>query len=287
MNREECATTMDLDLQRVGQRTTPRRFEYDWRDCALYALSVGATESELHLLWEQLGPKVLPTFVVVPALDAVAEAFASVGGNVAALVHGQQRIEVAGPIPPEGVLETTAWVEGLYDKQKGALMVVASESRRPGGSPLAQSWWHLYFRGQGGWGGPRGPEAPANLPPEGQSPDFEATQLTTRTQALLYRLNGDLNPIHASPEIAGMAGFEHPILHGLCVFGYAARTAITWGAGGDPTKLRAFEARFAKVTYPGDELRIEGWRSNGDLLLRASVPARGVQVLTHGRAEFG
>jgi len=277
---------MDLDLQAVGRRTAPRRFEYDWRDCALYALSVGATEDELDLLWEQLGPKVLPTFVVVPTLDAVAEAFGSVGGNVAALVHGQQRVEVEGPLPPEGVLETVAWVEGVYDKEKGALMVVASESARPGGAVLARTWWQLYFRGQGGWGGPRGPEAPANLPPEGEAPAFEATHATFRTQALLYRLNGDLNPIHASPEIAKFVGFERPILHGLCVFGHAARAAIAWGAGGDPTRLRAFEARFAKVTYPGDELRLEGWRAGADLLVRVGVPARGVQVLTHGRAEF-
>ena len=277
---------MDLDLQAIGKRTAPRRFEYDWRDCVLYALGVGATESELACLSELEGPKVLPTFAVVPALEPVAEALGMVGGNIAMLVHGQQRVELAGPIPPEGVLETVAWVDEVFDKEKGALLVIGTESRRPGADPLLHTWWQLYFRAQGGWGGPRGPEPPANLPPEDAAPAHATAMSTQRTQALLYRLSGDVNPIHASPDIAKLVGFERPILHGLCVYGFAARAAIAWGAGGDPSRLRAFEARFAKVTYPGDELLLEGWPAGGDLLVRASVPARGVQVLTHGRAEF-
>jgi acyl dehydratase len=277
---------MDLDLQAIGKRTAPRRFEYDWRDCVLYALGVGATEQELACLSELEGPKVLPTFAVVPALEPVAEALGMAGGNIAAMVHGQQRVELAGPIPPEGALETTAWVDGIYDKEKGALLVIATESRRPGAEPLLRTTWQLYFRGQGGWGGPRGPEPPANLPREDAAPVHAATMPTLRTQALLYRLCGDVNPIHASPDIAKLVGFERPILHGLCVYGFAARAAVAWGAGGDPGRLRAFEARFAKVAYPGDELRLEGWPAGGDLLVRAAVPARGVQVLTHGRAEF-
>jgi acyl dehydratase len=277
---------MDLNLDAVGKRTPPRRFEYDWRDCVLYALSVGATEQEIATLSELEGPKVLPTFAVVPTLEPVAEAFGGVGGNVAALVHGQQRVETTGPIPPEGVLETSAWVEGVYDKGKGALMVVATESRRPGAEPLLRTWWHLYFRGQGGWGGPRGPDTPPNEPAEGVAPAHAATFPTLSTQALLYRLNGDVNPIHASPDIAALAGFERPILHGLCVYGFAARAAIRWGGGGDPARLQAFEARFAKITYPGDALQVEAWPAGGDLLLRVTVPGRGVHVLTHGRAEF-
>jgi acyl dehydratase len=277
---------MDLNLDAVGKRTAPRRFEYDWRDCVLYALSVGATESELTLLTELEGPKVLPTFAVVPAFEPMVEALGMAGANIALLVHGQQRIEVAGPIPPEATLETVAWVDGIYDKEKGAVVVLATESRRPGAEPLLRSEWQMFIRGQGGWGGPRGPEPPANLPPEGAAAAHSRTFSTARTQALLYRLNGDPNPIHASPEIAALAGFERPILHGLCVFGFAARAAIAWGAGGDATKLRAFTGRFAKITYPGDELLVEGWNAGPDLLLRAAVPARGVQVLTHARAEF-
>jgi acyl dehydratase len=276
---------MTLSPDSVGWQTEPRRFTYGWKDAVLYALGVGATEADLAFLSELEGPKVLPTFAVVPVLDPVAEALGRTGGPSALMVHGAQRIEWEGPIPPEGTLETVARVDGVYDKEKGALAVIRTESRPVGKDVLFRTEWHLYFRGMGGFGGPRGPEAPPNLPPEGVPPDRSLVWPTARTQALLYRLSGDPNPIHASPEIATMAGFERPILHGLCVYGYAARAALAWHCDGKPERMKSFYARFAKVTYPGDDLRIEGWKDGADGLIRATVPSRDVPVLTHGRVE--
>ncbi len=276
---------MTLSLDAVGKRTAPRRFSYGWRDCVLYALGVGATQDDLRYVSEMEGPKVLPTFAVVPAFEPMVEALGMIGGNIAMLVHGAQTVELEGPLPPEGTIETTAVVEGIYDKEKGALAVIGTESRAPGGQPIARTSWQLYFRGMGGFGGPRGPEPPPNLPPEGAAPDRGVTSATSPTQAILYRLSGDVNPIHVSPEIAALVGFERPILHGLCVYGFAARAAIDWYCEGRPERFRSFHARFAKVTYPGDDLRIEAWRDGPDALVRVTVPAREVPVLTHGRMQ--
>ncbi len=270
----------------VGKPVEPQLFSYTWKDVALYALSVGATADELDFLLDTAGPKVLPTYAVIPSFGAMGMALAPLGGDLLRVVHGEQRIVLHAPIPPSGTLKTTAVVSGLYDKIKMAQAIVETKTTDDKGKPLFDGTWVILFRGQGGFGGDRGPDSPSYHPPEGKAPDFRAEEKTLETQALLYRLNGDLNPIHANPEVAKMVGFARPILHGLCSFGYVGRALLRHGCGMDPAKMKSFEVRFSKIVLPGDTIVTEGWHSaKGEWIVRASTKERGEYVLTNSHAD--
>jgi acyl dehydratase len=142
----------------------------------------------------------------------------------------------------------------------------------------------IFVRGEGGFGGERGPEAVKADAPN-RAPDFEVTEATTREQALLYRLSGDLNPLHADPNMAKFGGFDRPILHGLCTFGHAGRAILKGACGGDPSKLKSFGARFAGVVFPGDTLTTRGWRE-GEHYIVTTATQEGKVVLSNAIAEI-
>jgi acyl dehydratase len=177
------------------------------------------------------------------------------------IVHGEQKIILHRPIPPNGKFTTVAEVKGIYDKGKGASVIVEAKTVDEKNEPVFDNWFTVFVRGEGGFGGERGPEAIKADPPAGKAPDFSMTEATTPEQALLYRLSGDLNPLHASPQFAKMGGFDRPILHGLCTYGHAGRAILKHACGGDPTKLKSFAARFSGVVMPGDTLTTEGWQT--------------------------
>jgi len=285
-------STSTLDLSQVGK--PGRRFEhaYTWKDCVLYALGVGARlPDELPFLYEQRGPKVLPTFAVAPALPSMADAISRVRANFAQVLHGEQSIVLHRPIPPQGTLGTTATVTGIYDKGKAALIMVECRTEDAQGAHLFDTVWSIFVRGAGGFGGERGP-ASREVAQPGRPPDFEVTEVTTAEQAALYRLSGDLNPLHIAPEFARAVGFERPILHGLCTYGHAGRAILRHACGGDPARLRSFTARFSGVVMPGDALTTRGWRMDaasepgapGSHVIEVTRPD-GTAVLTHGLAE--
>lgn len=277
-----------FDLSVVGKTFGPARFEYDWQRVALYALGCGAKADELELLIETRGPKVLPTFSVVPTFFPLLESLQALGGNMLTLVHGGQRCVFHRPIPPEGKLETTAKVTALYDKGKGALAIIETETREAKGDKLFDTEWQIFYRGEGGFGGERGPDAPAYAPPEGRAPDHHVDMPTLATQALLYRLSSsDMNPIHSDPEIAKKAGFPGPILHGLCTFGHAGRAAVQTLCGGDPHRLTSFEGRFSKPVFPGDTISTDLWHAGeGEAFYVTRVKERSEPVITLGRATY-
>jgi len=247
---------MSWNLARIGTTVGPHHLRYDADRAIAYALACGATTEELDLLLESRGPKVLPSFAVVPAFPAVVDALSGAGADLVSVLHGAQRIEVLRPFPEEAELVTTATPTALWDKGKGALLVVETESADAQG-PLCRTEWQLYFRGMGGFGGERGPPAPDTSPPQGPA-DRVQSEATLRTQALLYRVaSGDKNPIHAEPAIAEALGFDRPILHGLCTLGFAARAVL--GRIGAPERLRSLEARFAKPVLPGETLDTHVW----------------------------
>jgi acyl dehydratase len=250
---------MALKLDVVGKKTAAVTHRYSWKDTVLYALGVGARADELDFLLEQRGPKVLPTFAVVPSFTAMVAVVAEVGANPVMVVHGEQKITLGRPIPPSGVFSTVAEVTGIYDKGKGAVIAVEAETSDEQGQPVFTNAFSIFVRGAGGFGGERGPEAQKAEPPEGVAPAFSVSERTAPEQALLYRLSGDLNPLHAAPEFAKMAGFDRPILHGLCTYGFAGRALLAHACGGDPRRLKTFAARFAGVVFPGDTLTTEGW----------------------------
>lgn len=250
---------MAIKLDLVGRKSAPIKHAYSAKDVILYALGVGAKAEELDYLFELNGPKVLPTFAVVPSFTALLSVTADLGANPMMILHGEQKVQLHRPIPPSGEFTTVAEVTGIYDKGKGALCTIHTTTTDESGAPIFDNWFSTFVRGEGGFGGARGPEALKAEPPE-RAPDFAMTERTLPEQALLYRLSGDLNPLHAAPAFAQMGGFDRPILHGLCTYGHAGRAFLRHACDGEPQKFRSFAARFAGVVFPGDALTTEGWR---------------------------
>jgi len=219
----------------------------------LYALAVGCGTHDLRFATEK-DQQVLPTMAVV--LGAGGAPYHQAGTwKRGAIVHGEEAIEVFGPIPPEGRVRVSGRIAGIYDRGKGALLVLESTSRDVKTDELRfRVRMSLFVRGEGGFGGERGPTLEANAPPD-RKPDHEISLPTREDQALLYRLTGDMNPLHADPDFARRAGFERPILHGMCTYGVAGRALLAAVCGGDPARFRAMEGRFSKPVFPGETLR--------------------------------
>ncbi|WP_428263900.1 MaoC/PaaZ C-terminal domain-containing protein [Haliangium sp.] len=275
-----------LDLEQVGTAGRAFEYRYTWKDCALYALGVGARlPDELAFLYEQRGPAVLPTFAVLASFESLVDALNRVRADFARVVHGEQAVTLHRPIPPRGNLITTATLSGVYDKGKGALIVVESETKDADGQPIFDNRSSIFVVGSGGFGGPRGPAATVVEPPD-RAPDFEVSQATSPEQAALYRLSGDLNPLHIDPAVARTLGFERPILHGLCTFGYAGRALVAHACDRNPTRLRALSGRFAGAVLPGDTLTTRAWQTEPGTYVLAVTKDDGTPVLTHAVAEI-
>lgn len=280
-----------FNLEKVGSTTRPYSLDLDAKRLALYALGIGAKRDELSYLYEGAkgGMKAYPTFAVVAAFEAIAELMLAVGGNLATVVHGGQTVRAHRAVPTSGKVETTATLTGIYDNGKFARVVLDTRSLL-GGAPLFDTTWSIIFRGAGNFGGPPPPEAaPVPSIPTDRAPDWMEEEATLPEQALLYRLSGDVNPLHADPELAVAAGFARgPILHGLATYGFAARAITKHEAGGDATKLRYFAVEFRKPVWPGDTIVTQGYRlGEGKVAIVASVKDRPEPVLTNAWAEVG
>ncbi len=258
-----------VDLSVIGTKTEPIVFEYTWKDVVLYALGVGATAEELSLVYENApgGLKVLPSFCVVPAIRA----FPFCGPDIewSLMLHGEQTIRLHAPIPPQGKLIQVGEVTAIYDKGKGAVFQIDITGETQDGRHLYDARWAIFYLGAGGFGGEPGPKAEKILPPEGIDPYFSISEKVAENQAAIYRLSGDLNPLHLDPEAAKRGGFDRPILHGLCTYGFAARTVVNELLGGDVARLKEFSARFSDVVYPGDTLTTEGWKSGDGYMIQS------------------
>lgn len=278
---------MALDVTAVGRTTAPHTFTYGWKDAVLYALGVGATrDRELPFLYEKHGPKVLPTFAVIPSYAAAEELFHASGGNYEGIVHLRQDLRLHAPLAPEGTLTTVGRIAGVYDMKRFAQAVFVTETHDEKGRHLATNEWSILFRFDGGFGGEKPPaEARTKLPDA--EPSFRAVQAIPPEQALLYRLTGDLNPLHADPELAKSVGFEQPILHGLATFGYVGRAVLEHACGGDVSRLRAIGGQFRKPVVPGETLIVTGHAVEGRTLLRAAVESKPDEyVFTNAYAEI-
>ncbi len=276
---------MAIKLDLVGKKSAPVPFAYTWRDTVLYALGVGANVSELDFLYEGRGPKVLPTFAVVPSFSSMISVAGDLGTNPMMILHGEQKIILHRAIPPQARLATVSEVKAIYDKGKGAVVVVECRTIDEKNEPVFDNVFSIFVRGEGGFGGERGPEA-AKLEPPARTADFEISETTSHEQALLYRLSGDINPLHADPAMAKLGGFDRPILHGLCTFGHAGRAVLHGAAGGDVTRFKSFGARFAGVVFPGDTLITRGWNIGDDNWLITVAQQEGKQVLSNAIAQI-
>jgi acyl dehydratase len=264
---------MPVDLSAVGKKLPPTVYEYGEKEVMLYALGVGAGPDQLAYVYER-ELKVLPTFAVVPAFPALFSMGTAMDVNPVMVLHGEQRIELNGAIPTRGRLTTTPTIRAIYDKGKGALLVIDAETVDDKGKVLFKNTFGAFARGEGGFGGERGPSGPRNVPPD-RKPDATVEMRTLPQQALIYRLSGDMNPLHADPEFAKMAGYDRPILHGLCTFGHVGRAVLETYCDDDPARFKAFEVRFSGVVYPGETIVTEMWKASASqIIVQARVRER-------------
>lgn len=287
---------MAIDPSAIGAVTEPRIYEWTDRDTLLYALGVGAGTNDLAFTTENshdIPQQVLPTFAVICCMGFAAAPL--VGSfNWGKLLHGSQEIRLSAPLPAAGALSVVAEVADIQDKGEGKnaiIMLRATGSDPATGAQIAETLTTLVIRGDGGFGGQPGQRAQAPEFPD-REPDARVALPTRADQALLYRLSGDRNPLHSDPWFAReMAGFEKPILHGLCTYGFAGRALLAELAGGDASKLTGMSARFSSPVFPGETLTTSIWRTApGQAVYRteASGPdgATNRVVLDDGVAEF-
>lgn len=277
---------MALDPKAVGRTNEAQTFTYTWKDTVLYALGVGAkTEGELDFVFEANGPKVLPTFAVVPALAPSSGLLGTLGGNFMGVVHGAQGIKLHKPFAAEGTLKTMARVVGVYDLKRMAQAIVATETRDAAGDLICETEWTIIYRMDGGFGGEPPPKREDPKPPA-RPADWMHEEFIGRDQAALYRLSGDLNPLHVDPKISEAVGFGRPILHGLCTYGIVGRAVLKNECGGDVNRFKSLSGQFRKPVWPGDTLVVEGWKEDGRVLTRASrKEAPGEYVFSSGVSD--
>jgi len=271
---------MPINPDAVGNVGPHTEISWDSTDSLLYSLGVGAgaddpTGFELEFTTENsqdTGQRALPTQVVVMGAGAVH--FGDF--DLAALLHGEQAITLHQTLPPAGSAVGTTRVAAIHDKGKAALVVLETNVDDLDGNPLWTTTAGLFIGGEGGWGGDRGPSSNWTLP---DRPADKITGYDTRTdQALLYRLAGDRNPLHSDPAFAALAGFDTPILHGLCTFGFTGRALLHTLCGSDPDKFGSMCGRFKSPVIPGERLDVHMWDDDGRTLF---------QTLAGDRVVFG
>ena len=277
---------MAINPDAVGAVGEPTRRGWSSKDALLYAVGVGAGTNELQFTTENtsgLEQKVLPTFAVIIGSGGLP--FDKIGSfNPALVVHGEQGIELFGEIPPEGEIENRGRCSAIWDKHTGAVVEFVSESRNlDTGDLLLRTTTSLFCRGEGGFGGERGPSQKIAFPD--RQPDHCITYSVREDQALTYRLSGDRNPLHSDPSFAKLGGFDRPILHGLCTYGFTGRALLHALCDDDPSRFRSMDGRFTRPVYPGDDLAVSMWVEGGDCLFRTARQTGDV-VIDQGRMTF-
>ncbi|WP_137235219.1 MaoC/PaaZ C-terminal domain-containing protein [Streptomyces sp. BPSDS2] len=270
---------MPIDVS-AALAAEPRRAEIDWnhKDVQLYHLGLGAgipatDPDELRYTLESR-LQVLPSFATVAGAGTAA--FGGMGAqgidvDLAAVLHGGQSVRVHRPIPVTGRAVQTSKVAAVYDKGKAAVIVLRTEAGDDDG-PLWTNDAQIFVRGEGGFGGERGPSD--RLAPPDRDPDRTVERTVREDQALLYRLSGDWNPLHADPAFAELAGFDRPILHGLCTYGMTLKAVADTLLDGDVSRIAAYRTRFAGVVFPGETLRIRMWTEDGRVRVTVTAADR-------------
>jgi acyl dehydratase len=283
---------MAIDYDKLkAWRFRPVEQLYTARDTILYALGLGLgadpmDEDQLRFTFEEAeGFAALPTMPVVLGSPGFWSRDPESGITWQKVLHGEQAIELHGPVPPEATITATNRIVEVIDKGegRGALIYLEREIADAGGALIATLASTTFARADGGFGGPTGPVKPVPALPE-RAPDAAMEWPTLPQAALVYRLSGDPNPLHASPAVARAAGFDRPILHGLCTLGIAGWSVLRTMCGGDPARLRSLGLRFSAPVVPGETIRTEMWRDGEVVSFRALVGER--VVLNNGYARI-
>lgn len=280
----------------LEQKTEPRTFSYGDKDVMLYALGIGMgrdplDERELGFVYEK-DLKVVPTAATVLAASAgraAPSADQRLGLRVSQLnflmvVHGEQKVELHKPLRASGTYTSTSRTVGAYDKgkEKGAVVVSETVWTDASGEKVATLTGSTFARGDGGFGGPsEGAPEPHQVP--SRKPDISASFDTRADQALIYRLNGDRNPLHSDPDVARKAGFPRPILHGLCTYGITCRAVLQEICDYDPDRILSHQARFSAPVFPGDTITVDLWKDGDVVSFEARVLDRGATVIRNGK----
>ncbi|MBU1171512.1 MAG: MaoC family dehydratase N-terminal domain-containing protein [Proteobacteria bacterium] len=278
---------MTLNRDALGKTIGPIKKDYVWRDVAIYALGVGAGYDDIEYCWEK-NLKVLPTFSIASVFEFFGHVGINSGMNLAGILHGEQELIFHRPIPVEGSLITEGRISGYYDKGegKGALVVAESDTRGSDGDLLFTSILTVFSRFDGGFGGENISRKERVLPD--RKPDFVVMDTPSKNQPLLYRLSGDLFDIHVDKAFAAMAGFERPIMHGLCTLGFACRALVNKLVPGEPSKVRRLACRFSKPLYPGTPIRTLIWKIDEKTALWTTENMEtGELAISQGLFEYG
>ena len=274
----------------LAARFPVQRVEWGPDNIILYHLGLGAgfekptDAKELEYTYEQ-NLKVLPSYGVIPVFSALS-GLGEIPGveiNFMMVLHGEQDLVVHRPIPVSGAVENERRIANIWDKGKAALIIMETVSSDKEG-PLFTNRFGIYARGEGGFGGDSGPPA-GNKAPE-RNPDVTVESKTMPNQALIYRLSGDKNPLHADPQFAAMGGFDKPILHGLSSFGVICKAVVDSALEGDVTRVARYQVRFAGVVFPGETIVTSLWREAGRLLIAAKTKERDTPVLSNAAIEL-
>lgn len=287
---------MALNYQRLmGLKREGDRFSYTDRETMLYAIGIGMgadplDRNELPFVFEQPALKTVPSMATVLARVPLLQ---DCGYDYTKVLHGEQRLALHRPLPPAADLVVNSRVAEAYDKGEGKGAVIYTETdvrSAVDGKPLFTLRSTIFARGDGGFGGPAGPKPGSGPQPHaipGRKPDFTATLPTRSDQALLYRLNGDRNPLHADPDLAQQVGFPAPILHGLCTYGIACRAVLQTVAKYDHERITGFDVRFSAPVYPGESIATDMWVDGSTVSFRCRVPSRGdIVVINNGRCAL-
>jgi acyl dehydratase len=271
--------------QAVGAHVGTTTFSWEASDVLLYHLGIGAGSrpgdhldpGALRYTTEHGEQQVLPSFgVVAPTFRRTDQPPLDLPGcdiDLAQVVHGSQAVSVAGPVPASGSATLRTRITDVWDKGKAAVIWQEGTATSPEGDQLWTVRSSIFVRGEGGWGGDRGQSTAVVVPD--RAPDAETTYDVTPHQALLYRLCGDRNPLHADPDFAKAAGFPAPILHGLCSYGIVLRTVTDELLGGDASRVGSFTARFAGVVFPGETIRVRAWQETSGIVVSATIAGEG------------
>lgn len=275
-----------LSADLVGTKFEPRRVSWNSKDTMLYALGVGARPAdELDFLYEGRGPKVLPTYAVIPGLYAMGNIGRAVKLDIARMLHGEQGIELLRPLPPEAELNMESTLSEVWDKGKAGVIGVRAEFSDADG-PVFRTHSTLFYIGGGGFGGESGPSSRDKNRAPDREPDLVVEYETREDQGAIYRLSGDRVPLHIDPEFAKKAGYDKPFMHGLCSYGFVGRAVLHSLCDSDPERFVSLEGRFAERVEFGDRILTKIWRTgDGEALLQAETQD-GKIALSQARATF-